>query len=230
MKSGTIFILGSGPGLNDVDLSLVAGKTTLAFNRSYIAWDEWGFKPTYYMAIDMRVIKASIERLKEMAASIEVACMFINAGEYQGFKTTDHLDAGANMFLLSLAPGHGFKPSWNMMKYCGDVGACSIQVAAALGYSRAVLLGTDCKWKPRPDVDKEGNEWIAQGDKDINHFRPDYYGVGQMYSDPFPDAHFASWKATIQGAGGRIEILSSTPYSRLNELVPYIELEKAVQL
>ena len=48
----TIFVIGSGPSLNKIDLSLLKDLNTFGMNRQYIAFDDWGFSPKYYAVID----------------------------------------------------------------------------------------------------------------------------------------------------------------------------------
>jgi len=53
----TIFLIGSGPSLNKIDMSLLKDVNTMSLNRQYIAYEEWGFFPTYYTIIDRKLIK-----------------------------------------------------------------------------------------------------------------------------------------------------------------------------
>lgn len=46
MTSGAVLI-GSGPSLDVGELRALAGLSAIAFNRSFIAWDDWGFTPSY---------------------------------------------------------------------------------------------------------------------------------------------------------------------------------------
>lgn len=52
----TMFIIGSGPCLNKIDIKLLKGLNTISLNRQYIAYDDWGFWPKYYVCIDWRLI------------------------------------------------------------------------------------------------------------------------------------------------------------------------------
>ena len=54
----TIFLIGSGPSLNKIDMSLLKDVNTMSLNRQYIAYEEWGFFPTYYTIIDRKLVKA----------------------------------------------------------------------------------------------------------------------------------------------------------------------------
>ena len=60
------FLIGSGPSLNRVDVRRLADRWTIAFNRSYIAWDQWGFEPTYYAALDSRTIDRHAQDIRKL--------------------------------------------------------------------------------------------------------------------------------------------------------------------
>jgi len=48
----TAFVIGSGPSLKNVDMSLLKGLDTFSMNRQYIAYEDWGFYPKFYTLID----------------------------------------------------------------------------------------------------------------------------------------------------------------------------------
>ena len=51
MSSG-IVLIGSGPSLNKIDPRKLAPYDAIAFNRSWLAWDDWGFAPRYHACLD----------------------------------------------------------------------------------------------------------------------------------------------------------------------------------
>jgi len=223
----TLFIIGSGPSLANVPMHILKDKHTIAFNRSYIAFEDWGFNPTYYMAIDMRVLKNIQLDVNILIWHSGIKGFFIRDHDEFGFNTQDEIDhLQPNVKLIKLINGHGMGTRWTELKYCGDVAACSVQIAYLLGYRRAVLVGVDQRWKPREEgVFKSGPLWVADKNTDKNHFRPDYYGEGTEYSDPCPGAHLMAWRKVIDQAAGRIELISATPFSKLNEDVGYMPIE-----
>jgi len=54
-KVDTLYLIGSGPSLNKVDVSSLKDSATLSLNRSYVAWPDWGFAPTFYVAIERKL-------------------------------------------------------------------------------------------------------------------------------------------------------------------------------
>lgn len=226
--NNTIWIIGSGPSLKDIDVSKLSDRPTIAFNRSYIAWDEWGFVPTHYCVIDMRVMKSIKADLVDIieAGKCDV---HLNDDTYDGFSTRDLPLITPETSIYELGDKWGFDPDHPY--YCGDVGAFSLQIAYQQGYRRAAIVGVDLRWEDRPNLntDELGPRTALTGD-DINHFRPDYYPPGFEYSHPFPDGHFSAWrKASKEAKEWGMEIVNAgSPNSRLNELVPYIPFEEAL--
>ena len=53
----TMFVIGSGPCLNEIDIKLLKGLHTISLNRQYLAYEEWGFWPKYYVCIDARLVR-----------------------------------------------------------------------------------------------------------------------------------------------------------------------------
>ena len=50
--SAGIVLIGSGPSLNKIDPRKLAPYDAIAFNRSWLAWDDWGFAPRYHACLD----------------------------------------------------------------------------------------------------------------------------------------------------------------------------------
>ena len=48
----TAFVIGTGPSLNTIDVKKLSDYDCVTFNRAYIAFDDWGFVPRYYLSID----------------------------------------------------------------------------------------------------------------------------------------------------------------------------------
>ena len=57
----TMFVIGSGPSLNAIDIKKLEGLHTISLNRQYIAYEDWGFWPKYHACIDIRLIHTIYE-------------------------------------------------------------------------------------------------------------------------------------------------------------------------
>ena len=77
VKNKTAFIIGTGPSLKDVDVSLLKDYTTITFNRAYIAFEEWGFEPTYYLAIDGNDIRSIYKDINNLILNSNIERFFL---------------------------------------------------------------------------------------------------------------------------------------------------------
>jgi hypothetical protein len=157
MSSG-IVLIGSGPSLNKIDPRKLAAYDTIAFNRSWLAWDDWGFAPRYHACLDPASIAIIGPELPPVIARHRATRFFLHrdaarAGIADGCKVT----------LCGLADGERFGGSFAALTDFGNVGAVSMQVLQLLGYRKVLMVGVDGDYLPEKSVDR-----------DANHFRDDY--------------------------------------------------------
>ncbi len=215
------FIIGNGPSLNKIDISLLKGKDTISFNRAYIAYEEWGFYPKYFMCIDLRVLYNIAADINKLIKDSPIERFFLRD------QSKDYIIHNEKVTFINTEdiPKRFNDLSFDNLVYWGDVSVCSLQVLYILGYQEAVLLGCDAKYKEYPSgIKKLGRKYISTENNDPNHFRPDYFGKGTEYSKPSGRGHYKSWKRIAKLINGKMKIYSSSPGSRLNKLFEYKEL------
>jgi hypothetical protein len=71
MTKKTLYVIGTGPSLRDIDMSLLKDKDTITFNRAYVAYEDWGFTPTYYMCIDANDLRSIYGDIKELTETTD---------------------------------------------------------------------------------------------------------------------------------------------------------------
>lgn len=156
-------MVGNGPSLRDADLGELTSLSTMTFNRSYLAWDEWPFEPTYYVCVDPNAVLALGKELRGVIQR-----------------------PGLRSFLNRNAADFGMQPADGSVEFCeidaawpasasiarlrdfGNTGANSLQILAALGYRRVLMIGVDALYTTK------GDEGAASGLNDPDHFRSDY--------------------------------------------------------
>lgn len=224
-ERGLAWIIGSGPGLNNVDVRRLKDKATFAFNRSYIAWDEWGFAPRHYAVIDLRVMGSIARDVNQLIQAGTCETYHFYDGRAEGQERV--IDEAPGVYFYELRDGWGFDPE--RPYYCGDVAAFSLQTAYELGYRRACVVGVDLVWPERREADAPMGGRIAYG-ADVEHFREDYYPEGMVHSYPIQGAHYRSWKASVAAARKYgMEIINCGPGSRLNEMVEYRDFDECLR-
>jgi len=240
ITSETIYIIGNGPSLNKIDISRLKGKDTISFNRAYIAYNDWGFFPKYYMAADTIVLQNIKEKVRELTETTPIEKFFLPqwSEEYFGNNTKIcYLNFTDSPFLKRRIWGVNF----NRLSLIANVGATSIPVLKILGYKNFIILGTDCNYiesdlknvdiEYNPD-DRSGRRIVykSSGDNDPNHFRPDYFGTGTEYSKPQQVNHYKGWEFIAKNMKRKkINIILCSPGSRLAGLFPVGNFEEIVR-
>jgi len=230
----TVFIIGSGNSLNKVDMSKLANHNTISMNRQYIAYDDWGFIPTYYLIIDAQLINTihkDVEKLIKEESDIkkffimhhpqnQMAAWIDIMKKEKGDKIVKIHTGGSERFVTS-----GPDLDNKRMGFDGNAGACSVEVARSLGYKKVVLLGIDAKYTDRKES--------VKANKDLSHFRSDYFDVNTFKQGVHqgPDGVNSGtkyWKlfSEQQKSMPDFEIISSSPGSPINEFLEYIEFDE----
>lgn len=232
----TIYLLGNGPSLNKVDVTALHNKETISFNRAFIAYSDWGFDPSIYMAIDPVVIKNTQEDVKRLIRESAIKSFILPADWKNVFGSHDNVTYVR--FRKKIWPrGFYWGSNLNKMSVIANVGATAVPILEVLGYNRVVILGTDCNYEEQKiqGVEVQHNEgdkdrrivYRSKEDSDPNHFRPDYFGKGTEYSKPQAGNHYNGWKFISENFGKKgIKVELCSPGSRLEGLFPSISTEE----
>ena len=239
-RSDTVYIIGNGPSLNKIDIASLRGKDTISFNRAYIAYNEWGFYPKYYMAVDRIVIENIKEEVKKLILTSPIERFFLPLWSQEYFGNNDKITY-LNLRGAWLTGRRIWGRNYNRLSLIANVGATSVPVLKILGYKNIIILGTDCNYieqniknveiEYNPD-NKSGRRIVfkSSGDDDPNHFRADYFGKGTEYSKPQQQNHFKGWEFIAQRMQKeKINIILCSPGSRLKSLFAEQDFEEVVR-
>lgn len=205
-------VIGSGPSLKAIDVASLAGVDTVAFNQSYVAWDDWGFAPTYYCAFDPNGIEDHAADLRAALRKFTATRAFLNdaAGSF-GFEPSERI-----RFVRVLGEPD-FRTSLDAIGDFGNVGASSLQVLAALGYRRVALVGVDARYTPGNSVEELQR----------NYFSPAYVTPGRWYS-PDPATSLLQWDRAAAGCRrAGVDVRNASPGTAL-ECFPKTDLAGAL--
>jgi hypothetical protein len=218
-------IIGSGPSLRRVDMRLLAGRRTIAFNRSYIAWPQWGFDPTWYAAIDRNSILDCASDLQMLILRSKTQIFFL-----RDIETDCALPTGDRVCRIRCAHNQGFSTDLNALGRYDNVAAVSVQILAALGYTRQVMVGIDGTYAAHPDAVSSGKPWDleATADNDPNHFDPSYHGAGRRFTRPNPEKFQRGWNAlAAELSRVGVELVNASAETTLTQF-PRLPLEEAL--
>lgn len=160
-------MIGSGPSLNSIDIGRLSAFNTIAFNRSWLAWGEWGFAPRFYACLDPQTMNVLGPELPRVVAGHPQTHFFLHdSAESYG------LAMERNVSLCAIRAGARFRVGSGSLTDFGNVGAMSVQLLHGLGCEKILMVGVDGYQVPQDEADV-----------DINHFRDDY-GRGRIELTP----------------------------------------------
>ena len=205
------FIVGNGPSLNQLDLSLLADEITFCVNSFYLMYDRVGWRPTYYVVEDTFVAEDNAKVLNAM----DDTCKLF------GRHLSYCLDGRTATFYNEIRGCYPGYPRFSdradrEIFEGGTVTYINIQLAAWMGFDPIVLIGMDMNYKV-PDYME--NQEITSREADVNHFHPDYFGPGKRWHDP----QVERMRNSIGHAGRhlqarKVQLLNATAGGRLEEL------------
>ena len=217
-------------------MRLLKDKDTFSMNRQYIAYEDWGFYPTYYAMIDRGLIKTVFEAHVEPNMINNDKCsiskyFFANNYGHTPISIDKYVeqlfDCKTNVMVienyrsaftkeeLEFLSGHnkfsilGCKTIISAVDAYANCGIFATNLAFLMGYERIVLLGMDLKY-----VDWE--ECVKAG-ADLSHFHPKYFDVESFeetrtHGRPwFENTSTEPWERTINLLNGVFSEVGLTP-------------------
>ena len=164
------FIIGNGPSLRKTDLSLLRNEVTFGLNRIYLAFDDWGFATTYYVAVNYYVVEQCAHEI------VGLPCP-----KFISWPTHDLIDFTSDMMFLRPRRECGFCTDLTDRIWPGStVTYVGMQIAYYMGFQKVVLVGVDHHFETEGESD---TLVVSQGD-DRNHFHPQYFGKGFRWQLP----------------------------------------------
>ena len=165
------FIIGNGPSLNNMDLSLLENEITFGLNRIYLLFDKIGFNTTYLVSINEYVVEQSAAEIERLSCK-----------KFISWDARNHIPFTPDTVFLRRRSGP---------KFCIDVSKQGIwdgatvtyvamQLAYYMGISEVILIGVDHNFK----TEGEPHKLVVSQGEDPNHFDPHYFGKGFKWQLP----------------------------------------------
>jgi hypothetical protein len=172
-KGETCVIICNGPSIRATDMARISNYPTFCMNRSYLAFEEWGFTPTYFVATARHVLEQFSEDIGKLLMP-----KFISYDQIHLYREFD------NVFFIRLPPRLNDYFSTDIHKSVssgGTVTYATLQLAFFMGFKKVIIVGMDHRFSAQGKATKTE---IRRDEFDKDHFHPNYFPMGVKWELP----------------------------------------------
>ena len=211
------FIIGNGPSLNKMDLSLLEGCFTFGLNKIYLLFDKIDFRVNYHVAVNRLVIDQSLEQFKLM-----------DCPSFLSYRVVRPLLDGTetNFYYLATGGPFTFRKDITVPLHEGyTVTFVALQIAFFMGFKNVFLIGMDHNYTARG----QANDVQFMQNDDPNHFDPTYFRKKNWQLPDLAGSELSYHMARFfYNKEGR-QIYDATVGGKLN-IFPKIKYEEALKV
>jgi hypothetical protein len=188
-------IIGNGPSLNQMDLSVLKDADTFGLNRGYLLTPRIGGPTKYLVSVNEFVIEQS------GAEMLAAPGLKFFSWRHRRFVPPDRRDV---IYLRSV-----HRPSFSLdlvrdgLWEGATVTFVALQLAFHMGYREVVLIGVDHRFT----TSGPAHQLVTSGGADPNHFDPGYFGAGYRWQLPDLETSEIAYRLADQAykaAGGTV--------------------------
>jgi uncharacterized Rossmann fold enzyme len=215
------FVVGNGPSLNQIDMTLLRDEITLGSNRAFLGFEKWGFVYDYWMVQDRILADQNADEFCEKLPDEVVK--FIPYTILKHFNVAKLNNAVPVHMDYTKQCSFSNDPAGLHEGFTVTVGL--LQIAAIMGFEKIYLVGVDHNYQIPDDNVNEDRKWSGQGLS--NHFSEEYtnHSNGQVWEMPDIVKMTKAYDAAAKWAQENgIEILNATPNTKL-ESFPKVDFE-----
>jgi len=218
-KGKRAWILGNGPSLTQLDLSLLKDEITFTCNAIFLLFAELDWVPTYYMVEDCYVAEDYAREINNLHGPVKIFPQDLKRVLRPDDKTC---------YVDFIRGDYPCFPRFSgdccrQVYWGGTVAYMMLQLADWMGYNPICMIGMDMSYEV-PDYIEEDGVTIVSREADVNHFHPDYFGPGKRWHHPkvsrmklslqYAAQHLAAKGVRIINAtaGGKLEAFQRIAY------------------
>lgn len=175
-KGKKAVIMCNGPSLLDTDFKAVSesGAVVIGLNKVNLLFDKTELRPDYIVAVNRHVIEQNADFFNE--TEIPVLLSYQNWRKERLVKPSPNI---THLMVNDLGQGPRADITWAIHEG-STVTTPALQLALHLGCSEIALVGCDHNFATKGDPNKA----VKAGDKDPNHFDPNYFAGGVTWQLP----------------------------------------------
>ncbi|MBE0577389.1 MAG: DUF115 domain-containing protein [Desulfuromonadales bacterium] len=161
-KGERCFIVGNGPSLNEMELTLLADKNTFGLNKIYLLLDKIDLNVSYHVSVNSLIIEQSHKDFEQISCP-----SFLSYPVSRGI--VENLD---KFYYIYPRGPYTFQPDITQNIHEGyTVTFVALQIAFFMGFEEVYLIGVDHNFV----VSGNPNEKQRLEGEDPNHFDPNYF-------------------------------------------------------
>jgi hypothetical protein len=198
------FIIGNGPSLKCMDLSLLRGEFTFGMNRIYLMFAELGYHTTYYVCVNSLVIEQCAADIRSLPEA-----KFISWRSHNLIEPTRDM-----AFLYTTYTGPKFaNDARGRLWEGGTVTYVTLQLAFHMGFKQVILIGVDHNYTTQG----KPNTTVISPGADPNHFDERYFGQGFRWQLPDLETSERAYRLARRAyEGSGRQVLDATVDGKLN--------------
>jgi hypothetical protein len=202
-EGGKAVIIGTGPSLRVEDLDRLAGWTTFACNKIYLAFENTDWRPDFYSICDIK--------LAEQAGEFDFTKHFANTFIVNALLTKSALDPAMRIHHYHYSEGFsishwkpGSKPvaplgfASGILSGGNSVMIDQLQMAYLMGFREVAVIGADLTYfggTKTGETSRSGDLLRYDGSEtEKNYFHKDYYRPGAVTTVPNVDKMKFAWE------------------------------------
>ena len=215
-RGESCFIIGNGPSLRKMDLSLLKHHHTFGLNKIYLMFDKVDLDLSYHVAINPLVIEQSIKEFE----SLTCPSFLSYKPSRKNIRQLEHI-----YFLLTKGP-YTFQTNLLEGVFEGyTVTYVAMQLAFYMGFSQVFLIGVDHSFTA---VGNPNEKQILQGE-DLNHFSPKYFANKEWQLPDLETSELSYNLAKYHFNQANRQIYDATVDGKLT-IFPKISFEQALEM
>lgn len=228
------FIMGSGPSLNKMDLEVFRNEYVWGLNKCYLLFDRVSWRPSFYVAVDTRVVPDIASQINRMSKDLPQTKFFFPVR----FRERGVLRSYENVYWYrqvrmdesNLPYGTFTRDASEWVSSVRTVTIAAMQLAVYLGFDPIYLIGCDTSYSVPSSVrleEGDKDKFVSTEDDDSSHFDPRYFGKGSKWHRPRTDRMIFHYKQARQvcehldvsvynaTVGGKLEVFPRVEYMDL---------------
>jgi len=211
------FIVGNGPSLNQMDLSLLNEYHSFGLNKIFLLFDRSDFRPDFLVSVNKYVIRQSREYFENL--DIPMFLSYRGSEDWRPKNKRIHFIFGEGGDLrFDSHPLYGTYEGWT-------VTYVALQLAYYMGFENVFLVGVDHNFKAQGAP----NELQKMEGADPNHFDPRYFQGHEWQLPDLAGSEMAYSMARFSFERRGRKIYDATIGGKC-QVFPKISFEEALQM